>query len=201
MKVPHLSPSEIDDRLAAGMVRVLYGKLLNTIDGEDSDREGLKETPRRAAEAFQFLTQGYKEDIDSIVGNALFDENYDSMVIVRDIEFYSLCEHHLLPFFGKCHIGYISSGKIIGLSKIPRIVDAFARRLQVQERLTERIAGELNRILEPEGVGVIIEGYHMCMMMRGVQKQNAVTQTNVMTGSFKDDVNARQEFLSALGGK
>ena len=201
MKVPHLSPNEIDDRLAAAMDRVLYGKLLNMIDGEDYNREGLKETPRRAAEAFQFLTQGYKEDIDSIVGNALFDENYDSMVIVRDIEFYSLCEHHLLPFFGKCHIGYISSGKIIGLSKIPRIVDAFARRLQVQERLTEQIGAELNRILKPEGIGVIIEGYHMCMMMRGVQKQNAVTQTNVMIGSFKDDVNARQEFLSALGGR
>ena len=201
MKKPHLSPNEIDERLARARNRVLYKKLLDSIDGEDTNREGLAETPRRATEAFDFLTQGYNENIDTTVGNALFDENYDSMVIVRDIEFYSLCEHHLLPFFGKCHIGYISSGKIIGLSKIPRIVDIFARRLQVQERLTEQIAAELNRILEPEGIGVIIEGYHMCMMMRGVQKQSAITQTNVMIGSFKDDVNARQEFLATLGGK
>ena len=178
-----------------------YFELLSCIEGEDEYREGLIDTSQRATKAFTRLTSGYTTDLNKIVNNAIFEEDYDQMVIVKDIEFYSLCEHHLLPFFGKAHVAYVPAGSIIGLSKIPRIVDMYARRLQVQERFTRSIASALNEVISPEGVGVVVEGQHMCMMMRGVQKQNATMQTNMMTGVFRDDLNARQEFLSALEGK
>ena len=165
--------------------------------GEDKDREGLKKTPLRAAKAMKFLTQGYKIEPKQILQNALFDEDYNEMVIVKDIEIYSLCEHHLLPFFGKAHIAYIPDGKIVGLSKIPRVVDVFSRRLQVQERLTEQVLDCINETLEPIGVGVVIEASHMCMMMRGVQKQNSTTTTSGFRGSFKE-TDTRNEFLKLV---
>lgn len=168
--------------------------------GEDVSREGLKRTPERYARAMEFLTSGYGRDIDQIVGNALFKEDSSEIVIVRDIELFSMCEHHLLPFWGKAHVAYIPDGKIIGLSKIPRIVDAFARRLQVQERLTTQVSEELMRILRPLGVGVIIEAYHLCMMMRGVEKQNSYTITSSMLGVFRDNPTTRTELLHLLGG-
>ncbi len=168
--------------------------------GEDPTREGLQDTPKRYAKAFQFLTSGYSTDIDALVGRALFKQESSEMVIVRDIELFSLCEHHLLPFYGRAHVAYIPKGKIIGLSKIPRVVDAFARRLQVQERLTTQISEELERILKPEGVAVIIEASHLCMMMRGVEKQNSYTMTSSMRGVFKSNDVTRKEFLSLLGG-
>jgi GTP cyclohydrolase I len=166
--------------------------------GEDVNREGLKETPRRYAKAMEYLTSGYKQDVKTIVGKALFEEKAQEMVIVRDIELFSLCEHHLLPLYGKAHVAYIPNGKIIGLSKIPRIIDVYARRLQVQERLTTQISEELMQILNPLGVGVIIEAFHLCMMMRGVEKQNSHTITSSMVGSFRDDEKTRKEFLSLL---
>lgn len=166
--------------------------------GEDTDREGLRETPRRYAKAMEYLMSGYKQDIDKIVGKALFKEGGNEMVIVRDIELFSLCEHHLLPFYGKAHVAYIPTGKVIGLSKIPRIVDAYARRLQVQERLTNQVSAKLMQILEPMGVGVIIEAFHLCMMMRGVEKQSSYTITSSMIGSFREDEKTRKEFLSLL---
>ena len=165
--------------------------------GEDKDREGLKKTPLRAAKAMQFLTQGYTMEPKEILQNALFDEDYNEMVIVKDIELYSLCEHHMLPFFGKAHIAYIPNGKIVGLSKIPRVVDVFSRRLQVQERLTEQVLECINETLEPIGVGVVIEASHMCMMMRGVQKQNSTTTTSGFRGSFKE-TDTRNEFLKLV---
>ena len=165
--------------------------------GEDIDREGLKKTPLRAAKAMKFLTQGYKIEPKQILQNALFDEDYNEMVIVKDIELYSLCEHHMLPFFGKAHIAYIPNGKIVGLSKIPRVVDVFSRRLQVQERLTEQVLDCINETLEPIGVGVVIEASHMCMMMRGVQKQNSTTTTSGFRGSFKE-TDTRNEFLKLV---
>ena len=165
--------------------------------GEDKDREGLKKTPLRAAKAIQFLTQGYTMEPKEILQNALFDEDYNEMVIVKDIELYSLCEHHMLPFFGKAHIAYIPNGKIVGLSKIPRVVDVFSRRLQVQERLTEQVLECINETLEPIGVGVVIEASHMCMMMRGVQKQNSTTTTSGFRGSFKE-TDTRNEFLKLV---
>ncbi|MEC9134674.1 MAG: GTP cyclohydrolase I FolE, partial [Bacteroidota bacterium] len=158
---------------------------------------GLKKTPLRAAKAMKFLTQGYKIEPKQILQNALFDEDYNEMVIVKDIELYSLCEHHLLPFFGKAHIAYIPDGKIVGLSKIPRVVDVFSRRLQVQERLTEQVLDCINETLEPIGVGVVIEASHMCMMMRGVQKQNSTTTTSGFRGSFKE-TDTRNEFLKLV---
>lgn len=166
--------------------------------GEDVHREGLKETPRRWGKAMEYLTSGYTKDIDQIVGNALFKEGGNEMVIIRDIELFSLCEHHLLPFYGKAHVAYIPNGKVIGLSKIPRIVDAYARRLQVQERMTNQISAKLMQVLEPYGVGVIIEAFHLCMMMRGVEKQSSYTITSSMIGSFRDDEKTRKEFLSLL---
>jgi GTP cyclohydrolase I len=166
--------------------------------GEDPDREGLIKTPERVAKAYEFLTRGYKQDVDEIMNKAIFTEKYDEMVIVKDIDFYSMCEHHMLPFFGKAHIAYIPNGKIIGLSKIPRLVDLFARRLQVQERLTQQIADTLNEYLKPEGVGVVIEAMHMCMMMRGVEKQNSIATTSAMHGSFKEDERTRSEFLTLI---
>ena len=175
------------------LIRELLGKL-----GEDPEREGLRETPRRVAEAYTFLTKGYHDNIDELVNEAIFNENYDEMVLVDNIDFYSLCEHHLLPFYGKCHVGYIPDGKIIGLSKIPRIVEMYSRRLQVQERLTAQIAETLQEVLQPKGIGVIMDAQHMCMIMRGVEKQNTVVSTSSMLGSFKTNEQTRTEFLSLV---
>ena len=174
-----------------------YRKLIESI-GEDINRQGLKETPQRAEKAFRTLTQGYNEDIDKIVNGAIFDSDNDEMIIVKDIELYSLCEHHLLPFFGKCHVGYLPNGKIIGLSKIARIVDVFARRLQVQENLTKQIASTLMECTQAKGVGVVIEAQHLCMMMRGVQKQNSIMKTSCMLGLFRSKNSTRSEFLSLI---
>ncbi|MCG9972509.1 GTP cyclohydrolase I FolE [Christiangramia crocea] len=165
--------------------------------GEDPEREGVVKTPERAAKAMQFLTQGYAMDAEKILKKAIFEESYDEMVVVKDIELYSLCEHHMLPFFGKAHIAYIPNGKIIGLSKLPRVVDIFARRLQVQERLTHDILECLNKTLKPQGVAVVIEAVHMCMMMRGVQKQNSATTTSGFRGQFKK-IETREEFLKLI---
>ncbi|MFN0070529.1 MAG: GTP cyclohydrolase I FolE [Chloroflexota bacterium] len=166
--------------------------------GEDPDREGLLDTPRRVQESLQFLTAGYDVDPAEVLGDALFDEAYDEMVLVRDIELYSLCEHHLLPFFGKAHIAYLPRGKVVGLSKIPRLVDVFARRLQVQERLTRQIAEAIQGLLDPAGVGVVLEANHLCMMMRGVQKQNSSTVTSCLLGDFRNDLRTRSEFLGLV---
>ena len=169
--------------------------------GEDPEREGLVRTPARVAKAMEFLTGGYAMSLDGVVGDALFEEEHENMVMVRDIELYSLCEHHLLPFFGKAHVAYIPNKKIVGLSKLPRIVEMFARRLQVQERLTEQVAKAVEEVLEPRGVGVVIEAYHMCMMMRGVEKQNSRTITSALRGVFRDDARTREEFLSLAHAK
>ena len=174
-----------------------YKDLLKYI-GEDVNREGLKETPKRAAKAFEYLTKGYKDNLDTIINNAIFESDNDEMIIVKDIEVYSLCEHHLLPFFGKCHVGYLPKGKIIGLSKIARIVDVFARRLQVQENLTKQIAEALLKYTGAMGVGIVIEAQHLCMMMRGVEKQNSVMKTSCMLGAFRKDNSTRAEFLSLI---
>lgn len=174
-----------------------YANLLKYI-GEDVNREGLKKTPLRAAKAFEYLTKGYKDNLDSIVNNAIFTSDNDEMVIVKDIELYSLCEHHLLPFFGRCHVGYLPKGKIIGLSKIARIVDVFARRLQVQENLTKEIAQTLQKYTGALGVAVVIEAKHLCMMMRGVEKQNSSMKTSCMLGAFRSDASTRSEFLSLI---
>ena len=163
--------------------------------GEDPEREGLVRTPARVARAMKFLTQGYTSSAEEVIGSAIFNEDHDNIIMVRDIELYSMCEHHMLPFFGKAHVAYIPNGKIVGLSKIPRIVDVFARRLQVQERLTEEIAEGLCSVLHPSGVGVVIEAYHLCMMMRGVQKQNSKTITSALRGVFREDPKTRDEFL------
>ena len=166
-----------------------------TLLNEDPDREGLARTPTRVASALTWLTNGYQADLDDIVGEGVFEETHEGMVLVRDVELYSLCEHHMLPFFGKAHVAYIPNGRILGLSKIPRIVDMFARRLQVQERLSEQIADALMTTLQPRGVGVVIEAQHLCMMMRGVQKQNSSTVTSALRGVFRDCPMTRQEFL------
>ena len=163
--------------------------------GEDPDREGLLRTPARIARSLKWMTQGYGSSAKEVVGNGIFKEEHDNMIMVRDIEVYSLCEHHMLPFFGKAHVAYIPNGKIVGLSKIPRIVDVYAQRLQVQERLTEQIAEGLCSVLDPAGVGVVIEAYHLCMMMRGVQKQNSKTITSSLRGAFREDPKTRDEFL------
>ena len=178
-------------------LEALFTTLLKNL-GEDPSRQGLVKTPGRAAKAMQFLTSGYHQDIDTILNEAIFDENYDEMVIVKDIEFYSLCEHHILPFWGRCHVGYLPRNRIIGLSKIPRVVDMFSRRLQVQERLTREIAEALETALDPRGVAVVMEGQHLCMMARGVQKQAPKMATNVMRGTFRDDSATRAEFLRCI---
>jgi GTP cyclohydrolase I len=163
--------------------------------GEDPDRDGLVKTPERVEKAYQFLTRGYALDACKVIGDALFEESHDNMVVVRDIEFYSLCEHHMLPFFGKAHVAYIPGERIVGLSKIARVVEVFARRLQVQERMTDQIADALNDTLVPQGVGVVLEAAHFCMMMRGVEKQDSKTITSALRGAFRDDGRTREEFL------
>jgi GTP cyclohydrolase I len=182
-------------------MKELIEKLLIEL-GEDPTREGLQNTPERVANSMKFLTGGYWVNIEELINDALFeDPNTDEMVIVKDIDVFSLCEHHMLPFFGKCHVAYIPDGKIVGLSKIPRIVDAFGRRLQVQERLTSQIADSLSSILKPKGVAVVIDALHLCMSMRGVEKQNSYTTTSSMLGAFKSNPSTRSEFLSLLAGR
>ncbi|MGE5315083.1 MAG: GTP cyclohydrolase I FolE [Acidobacteriota bacterium] len=176
-----------------GLIRDVLGHL-----NEDPGREGLLRTPERVAKSLRFLTKGYTENVKSIVNGALFTEEYKEMVIVKDIDFVSTCEHHLLPFYGKVHVAYIPNGKIIGLSKIPRIVDMFARRLQVQERMTREIAETLQDILKPDGVAVVVEGKHMCMMIRGVEKQHSSATTSAMTGVFQENIKTRTEFLTLI---
>jgi GTP cyclohydrolase IA len=181
-------------------VEALVRGLLSEM-GEDSARQGLRKTPKRVAQAYETLTRGYKANVREIINNAVFDEEYDEMVVIKDIDIYSLCEHHLLPFYGKCHVAYIPKGKIIGLSKIPRIVDVFARRLQVQERLTHQVAECLKKALDPLGVAVVIEAFHLCMAMRGVEKQNAKCVTSAMLGVFRSDRGTRSEFMNLLNGR
>tara|TARA_B100001250_G_scaffold372323_1_gene357728 strand:- start:886 stop:1449 length:564 start_codon:yes stop_codon:yes gene_type:complete len=166
--------------------------------GEDPNREGLLKTPKRVAKAWEFFSRGYRQNINEIINEAIFDEDSKDLVIVRDIEFFSLCEHHLLPFFGRAHVGYIPNGKVIGLSKIPRLVDMYARRLQVQERLTNQIANSIQEVLNPKGVAVLMEGRHMCMQMRGVEKQNSLASTSCMIGKLRESNATRSEFLSII---
>ena len=174
-----------------------YRELLQGI-GEDTGREGLRRTPDRAARALEFLTQGYRQNLDKIINGAVFESGASEIILVKDIELYSLCEHHLLPFIGRAHVAYLPNGKVIGLSKVARIVDVFARRLQIQENLTTQIAESLMRCLEPSGVAVVVEAKHLCMMMRGVEKQNSVMKTSCLLGTFKEDARTRSEFLSLL---
>jgi GTP cyclohydrolase I len=174
-----------------------YRELLQSV-GEDVDREGLQRTPDRAARALEFLTQGYRQNLDQIINGAVFESRASEIILVKDIELYSLCEHHLLPFIGRAHVAYLPNGKVIGLSKVARIVDVFARRLQIQENLTTQIAESLMRCLEPSGVAVVVEAKHLCMMMRGVEKQNSVMKTSCLLGTFKEDARTRSEFLSLL---
>ena len=195
---PYKSLEEYNFEITAE-VQERYSRIIDEI-GEDVNREGLMKTPERAAKAMLFLTQGYKQDAVEILESAMFKEDYDDMVIIKDIELYSLCEHHMLPFFGKAHIAYIPNGHIVGLSKIPRVVDVFARRLQVQERLTHDILECINNTLKPKGVAVVIEASHMCMMMRGVQKQNSVTTTSGFRGQFEKQ-ETRNEFLKLISSK
>ncbi|MCB0554531.1 MAG: GTP cyclohydrolase I FolE [Phaeodactylibacter sp.] len=196
--MPHIKSEENQIEVLQDLVDNFERVLLRV--GEDISREGLEKTPERAAKAIQFLTQGYEQDGEAILRSAMFREEYSEMVIVKDIELYSLCEHHMLPFFGKAHVAYIPNGYIVGLSKIPRVIDVFARRLQVQERLTHQILHCIQDTLNPLGVAVVIEARHMCMMMRGVQKQNSVTTTSAFTGEFQR-VETRSEFLNLIGSK
>ena len=175
----------------------LIRELLKEI-GEDPQREGLERTPTRVAKAWEYLTSGYKQNVQDVLNEALFTEEYDEMVVVKDIDLYSMCEHHMLPFFGKCHIAYMPSHKIVGLSKLPRLVEMFARRLQVQERLTTQIAQTLNEVLQPRGVAVVIEALHLCMLMRGVEKQNSKAVTSAMLGAFRDRPETRAEFMELI---
>jgi GTP cyclohydrolase IA len=181
-------------------VEALVANLLSEM-GENPARQGLKKTPARVAKSYEYLTRGYKANVREIINNAVFDEEYDEMVVIKDIDIYSLCEHHLLPFYGKCHVAYLPKGKIIGLSKIPRIVDVFARRLQVQERLTHQVAECLKKALDPLGVAVVIEAFHLCMAMRGVEKQNAKCVTSAMLGAFRSDRGTRAEFMNLVNGR
>lgn len=189
-----LKPEPDQARIAA-LIRELLKEL-----GEDPDREGLLKTPARVAKAYAYLTRGYRQTPQEVLNGAVFESTANNMVIVRDIEVYSLCEHHLLPFYGRCHVGYIANGKVVGLSKVARIVDCFARRLQIQERLTEEIAHAIQEITGAEGVGVVMNCAHLCMMMRGVEKQNAVTVTSSVLGSFREDAGVRAEFMSLVRG-
>jgi GTP cyclohydrolase IA len=175
----------------------LIRELLKEI-GEDPQREGLERTPARVAKSWEYLTSGYKQNVQDVLNEALFTEEYDEMVVVKDIDLYSMCEHHMLPFFGKCHIAYMPSHKIVGLSKLPRLVEMFARRLQVQERLTTQIAQTLNEVLQPRGVAVVIEALHLCMLMRGVEKQNSKAVTSAMLGAFRDRPETRAEFMELI---
>jgi len=192
-------PSEIitPTSLDTASTEDLYRELIKRI-GEDPDRDGLRDTPRRMEKSMAFLTRGYQQTVTEVLHNALFDVDYDEMVIVKDIEFFSLCEHHLLPFFGKAHIAYVPNGKVIGLSKTARLVDVFARRLQVQERLTRDVADAIDEAIHPQGVAVILEAQHLCMMMRGVEKQHSSTVTSAMLGVFKTQLQTRNEFLSLV---
>jgi GTP cyclohydrolase I len=190
---PAVRPSEGSDEVIADTVRALLDGL-----GEDPAREGLVKTPERVAKALRFLTSGYDQDVDSVINDALFTVDYSEMVIVKDIDFYSLCEHHLLPFFGRCHVAYVPHGKVIGLSKLPRLVEVFSRRLQVQERLTSQIAETIAAKANPLGVAVVVEATHLCMAMRGVEKQNSVALTSAMHGVFRTDARTRLEFLNLL---
>jgi GTP cyclohydrolase I len=193
MKTPIGQSATLTSATYEELVREMIVRL-----GEDPDREGLVRTPERVAKAMQFLVKGYKEDPEALLREALFTVNYDEMVIVKDIEMFSLCEHHLLPFFGKVHVAYIPNGKVIGLSKIPRLIEAFSRRLQIQERLTTQIAEAIQSAIEPQGVGVVIEARHLCMMMRGVEKQHSSAVTSSMLGCFRSEEETRTEFLSLI---
>ena len=203
----HNSDLDIEERFTRENNRLLerdldtianaYRELLQSI-GEDVNREGLQRTPDRAARALEFLTQGYRQNLDEIINGAVFKSSASEIILVKDIELYSLCEHHLLPFIGRAHVAYLPNGKVIGLSKVARIVDAFARRLQIQENLTTQIAESLMSCLQPSGVAVVVEAKHLCMMMRGVEKQNSVMKTSCLLGTFKDDARTRSEFLSLL---
>lgn len=197
MNTEHLSETLLSTGKEEDRLESLARNLLVEL-GEDPDRDGLERTPRRVAESLRFLTKGYQEDVDQVLNGALYDVAHDEMIIVRDIDVFSLCEHHLLPFFGKCHVAYIPSRKVIGLSKIARLVDVFARRLQVQERLTNQVAQVLMEKINPLGVGVVMEAQHLCMVMRGVQKQNSVAVTSAMLGVFRDNKQTRDEFLSLV---
>jgi GTP cyclohydrolase I len=187
----------LETSLDAVSTRDLYREMLTRI-GEDPTRDGLLRTPERMEKSMAFLTRGYKMDVTEVLHDALFDVDYDEMVIVKDVEFFSMCEHHLLPFFGKAHIAYVPNGKVIGLSKIPRLVDVFARRLQVQERLTRQVGEAITEAINPQGVAVILEAQHLCMMMRGVEKQHSSTVTSAMLGVFKTQLQTRNEFLSLV---
>lgn len=182
-----------EDTGIAGPVRQILAAI-----GEDADRDGLLQTPARVDASFRWLTRGYRMSVEEVVGDAVFDEQHESMILVRDIEVYSLCEHHLLPFYGQAHVAYVPAGRIVGLSKLPRIVEVFARRLQVQERLTDQIANAVMEVLAPHGVGVVIEAAHLCMMMRGVEKQHSRTVTSALRGIFRDDARTREEFLNLV---
>ena len=188
VETPTLTSASFEDLVKEVLVRL----------GEDPEREGLLRTPERVHKAFEFLTRGYNEDPEALLKNALFTVSYDEMVIVKDVEVFSLCEHHMLPFFGKVHVAYIPNGKVIGLSKIPRLIEIFSRRLQIQERLTTQIAETIQKVIQPQGVGVVIEARHLCMMMRGVEKQHSAAVTSSMLGSFRQEQETRTEFLSLI---
>lgn len=195
MTIAAIGRIEMDEEMSISSEHEAIVRRQLELIGEDPSREGLLKTPARVAASMQWLTRGYEMNVSDVIGDALFDESHENMVMVRDIELYSLCEHHMLPFYGKAHIAYIPNGRIVGLSKLPRVVDVFAQRLQVQERLTEQIAQALTDVLQPRGVGVVIEAFHLCMMMRGVEKQNSRTITSSLRGVFRDDYKTRDEFL------
>ena len=189
--------SDADQKEVLRVLQENYASIIRC-SGDQPERQGVRDTPKRAAEAFRFLTSGYRQQLDTVVNNALFESESDGMVVVKDIEMYSLCEHHMLPFVGKCHVGYLPDGKVLGLSKVARIVDMYARRLQIQETLTRQVAEAIEQVTSARGVGVIIEAQHFCMMMRGVEKQNSVTTTSTMLGWFRKDPRTRTEFLELI---